>query len=304
MKKLSTFLFCLLMLNQLNAQEVFPLYDGPIPGSKPTPASYVEKGETSKDGILRISKVSVPTLTWYPAPAGKSNGTAVIVCPGGGYGILAYTHEGTDVARRLNEAGISAFLLKYRLPSDEIMQDKRFALLQDAQQAIYLVRKNAAKYGIKKNRVGIMGFSAGGHFASTLTVHYADRQIHKEEKTSFRPDFSVLVYPVISFSESVHTGTMKNLLGPAPAENDKIYFSSDKQVNKRTPPVFLVHAEDDKVVPVRNSWLFKEAADGAGVPAELFIYKAGGHGFGLNNKKEAGDWFGAMLIWLKKNRLV
>jgi len=285
----------------LKAQEVIPLYDGAIPGAKNS-ATYIEETVKGTDGISRVSKVVTPTLTVFSPSADKANGTAVIICPGGGYGILAIDHEGYNVAKRFNEIGVTAFVLKYRLPSDEIMVDKTYALLQDAEQAIYLVRKNAKKYRIKSNKIGIMGFSAGGHLASTLLAHYTDIKITDAEKINLRPDFAALIYPVISFEQSVHTGTMKNLLGPNPGEQLKHYFSADQNVNKKTPPTFLVHAKDDKSVPVANSILLNDALKSNGVKTEIYLYEQGGHGFGLKNKTSDVDWFNLLAEWLKRNK--
>ncbi len=285
----------------LKAQEVIPLYDGAIPGAKNS-ATYIEETVKGTDGISRVSKVVTPTLTVFSPSADKANGTAVIICPGGGYGILAIDHEGYNVAKRFNEIGVTAFVLKYRLPSDEIMVDKTYALLQDAEQAIYLVRKNAKKYRIKSNKIGIMGFSAGGHLASTLLAHYTDIKITDAEKINLRPDFAALIYPVISFEQSVHTGTMKNLLGPNPREQLKHYFSADQNVNKKTPPTFLVHAKDDKSVPVANSILLNDALKSHGVKTEIYLYEQGGHGFGLKNKTSDVDWFNLLAEWLKRNK--
>ena len=285
----------------LKAQEVIPLYDGAIPGAKNS-ATYIEETVKGTDGISRVSKVVTPTLTVFSPSADKANGTAVIICPGGGYGILAIDHEGYNVAKRFSEIGVTAFVLKYRLPSDEIMVDKTYALLQDAEQAIYLVRKNAKKYRIKSNKIGIMGFSAGGHLASTLLAHYTDIKITDAEKINLRPDFAALIYPVISFEQSVHTGTMKNLLGPNPGEQLKHYFSADQNVNKKTPPTFLVHAKDDKSVPVANSILLNDALKSNGVKTEIYLYEQGGHGFGLKNKTSDVDWFNLLAEWLKRNK--
>lgn len=285
----------------LKAQEVIPLYDGAIPGAKNS-ATYIEETVKGTDGISRVSKVVTPTLTVFSPSADKANGTAVIICPGGGYGILAIDHEGYNVAKRFSEIGVTAFVLKYRLPSDEIMVDKTYALLQDAEQAIYLVRKNAKKYRIKSNKIGIMGFSAGGHLASTLLAHYNDIKITDAEKINLRPDFAALIYPVISFEQSVHTGTMKNLLGPNPGEQLKHYFSADQNVNKKTPPTFLVHAKDDKSVPVANSILLNDALKSKDVKTEIYLYEQGGHGFGLKNKTSDVDWFNLLAEWLKRNK--
>jgi len=289
-------------VNYSGAQEVIPLYAGNIPGAKPTPLTYVERTEVRSNGTLSITKVSVPAMTVFVAPKEIATGTAVIICPGGGYGALAFSHEGTDVAKRFNAIGITAFVLKYRLPSDEIMVDKTYGPLQDAQQAIYLVKKNAKKYGIKARKVGIMGFSAGGHFASTLVTHYNDLKIANPEKINLKPSFAALIYPVISFEESVHTGTMKNLLGSGPADDLKHYFSANKNVNKKTPPVFFVHARDDKTVPYANSVLMNEALKANHVNTDIYLYENGGHGFGLINKTSDVDWFNLLSNWIKKEK--
>jgi acetyl esterase/lipase len=302
MNKLFLIPIMLLYFITANAQEIVPLYQGEIPGAKPTPADYVENTEVRSNGTLSITKVSIPTLTVFEAPKNIATGTAVIICPGGGYGALAFSHEGTDVAKRFNAIGVTAFVLKYRLPSDEIMVDKTYGPLQDAQQAIYLVRKNAKKYRIKTSKIGIMGFSAGGHFASTLVAHYNDLKISDPEKVNLRPNFAALIYPVISFEESVHTGTMKNLLGPNPADSLKHYFSANKNVNKKTPPVFFVHAKDDKTVPYENSVLMNEALKQNKVDTDIYLYEKGGHGFGLINKTSDVDWFNLLAIWMKKEK--
>ncbi|TDG37998.1 alpha/beta hydrolase [Pedobacter changchengzhani] len=293
--------FCMGIIN-VNAQKIIPIYPAEIPGAKPTPATYVETTVTRANGTLSVTKVSIPTLTVFKAPKEKANGTAVIICPGGGYSSLAFSHEGLDVAKRFNEIGITAFVLKYRLPNDEIMVDKTYGPLQDAQQAIYLIRKHAKKYGIKKNKIGILGFSAGGHLVATLLTHYGDLKIADEEKISLRPDFGVLLYPVVSFKEFVHEGTMDNLLGKTPSDEMKTYFSANRNVTKNTPPVFFVHAKDDKTVPVENSILMNEALKRYGVDTDIYLYEAGGHGFGLKNKTSDVDWFGLMATWLMKNK--
>jgi acetyl esterase/lipase len=302
MNKLFLIPIMLLYFIKANAQEIVPLYQGEIPGAKQTPADYIENTEVRSNGTLSVTKVSIPTVTVFEAPKNIATGTAVIICPGGGYGALAFSHEGTDVAKRFNAIGVTAFVLKYRLPSDEIMVDKTYGPLQDAQQAIYLVRKNAKKYKIKTNKIGIMGFSAGGHFASTLVAQYNDLKISDPEKITLKPNFAALIYPVISFEESVHTGTMKNLLGLNPADSLKHYFSANKNVNKKTPPVFFVHAKDDKTVPYENSVLMNEALKQNKVDTDIYLYEKGGHGFGLINKTSDVDWFNLLADWMKKEK--
>ena len=281
-------------------QQTIPLYKNGIPGAIDAP-SYVEVTRT--DNNLRfIDKVSKPTLTIYTPK--KQNGAAVIICPGGGYQTLAIDHEGVELAKRFNEYGITAFVLKYRLPSTAIMNDKTIGPLQDAQQAILTVRKNAAKWKIDPNKIGILGSSAGGHLASTAGTHFNISYIPNDEKINLRPDFMVLLYPVISFGAVAHTGSAKNLIGPEMAADKIEFFSNETHVNPQTPPTFLLHAGDDQVVTVNNSLIFYEALNRNKVPAELHIYEKGGHGFGLHNKTTEDDWFIRLVNWLKAGKII
>ena len=284
---------------KLSAQESIPLYKQ-VPNSKPV-ANH-EKSELGKDGILRISKVSEPVLLAFLPPKEKANGTAVIICPGGGYGILAASHEGTDVAKVFNEWGVTAFVLKYRLPDDSIMQNKEISPLQDAQRAIQLVRTDAKKWGVATNKIGIMGFSAGGHLASTAGTHFNKAVIDNKKGTSLRPDFMVLLYPVISFSDSLaHMGSRINLIGKDASAEKINYYSNELQVTKETPATFLVHAKDDGGVKVQNSIVFYDALQKNGVPAEIHLYEKGGHGFGMNNKTSSDKWMDWLKTWMQKN---
>jgi acetyl esterase/lipase len=288
----------------LHAQELMDLYPGKIPGAKETPASYKEI-ETVKEGkVTGLSKVFHPTLAIYLPEKSKNTGAAIIVCPGGGYMHLAIAHEGEEIAMAFAKIGVTAFVLKYRLPDDATMADKSFGPLQDAEQAIYQIRKNAAKWSIDPARVGIIGFSAGGHLASSLAVHYMDSKIENAEKLSLRPDFAVLLYPVISFVNSPHKGSALALLGPEGTDAQKDYFSNEKQVNANTPPTFLVHANNDATVPVENSILFNQALVKNKVVAETHLYQAGGHGFGLHNKTTADEWFERLTNWMKTNKIL
>ena len=286
----------------VNAQQELPLYgDQPIPNSRP--AADRETIDSAGQPIhYSYNKVSRPTLTAYLPPAGKGNGTAVIVCPGGGYSHLAMTHEGTDIAKWLNSLGVTAFVLKYRLPSDETMIDKTIGPLQDAQRAIQLVRQQAARWGVDTKRVGIMGFSAGGHLASTTGTHFDEITIDNKDNISLRPDFMVLLYPVISFADSIgHRGSRDCLLGkqPSPALVQK--YSNELQVTAQTPPAFLMHAEDDKTVQVVNTLYFYEALLKNHVPAELHVYPKGGHGFGMLNPTTKDEWTSRLENWLDAN---
>jgi acetyl esterase/lipase len=302
MKNTIVFLiFCFLMNHFSMAQTILPLYDT-IPDSKPS-----DNKETSvvTDGILRISHVSVPTLTMYMPENVKANSTAVIICPGGGYGILAASHEGSDVAKLFNEWGIVAFVLKYRLPDDAIMIDKSIGPLQDAQRAIQMVRQNAAKWNIDPTRIGIMGFSAGGHLASTASTHFNKPVIANPGNTSLRPDFSILLYPVISFTDSLtHMGSRDNLIGKNPSPGKIKEFSNEMQVTPQTPLAFLVQASDDGAVPPGNSIAYYQALIKNKIPAELHMYEKGGHGFGMHNKTTDDQWTERLKNWMKMNKLL
>lgn len=283
------------------AQVILPLYENEIPNS----ISGADEEQSITDGITRISKVSVPTLIMYTPPAGKANGTAVIICPGGGYGILAIDHEGYSVAKQFNEMGVTAFVLKYRLPNDKIMVDRSIGPLQDAQRAIQMVRSNASKWKISPKRIGIMGFSAGGHLASTAGTHFNNPVISNSNKISLRPDFMLLIYPVISFQDSLtHSGSKNNLIGKDASETKKTYFSNELQVTKKTPPTFLVHAKDDGAVKADNSILFHQALLKNKVPTDIYLYEKGGHGFGLNNKTSEVKWMDLLRAWMAKMKLI
>ncbi|HYM93887.1 MAG TPA: alpha/beta hydrolase [Chitinophagaceae bacterium] len=294
--KLSIFLF-LLISNTLLSQSIqeIQLYTGTIPDSK---QSSIKEQDVFANGVIRIGSVVTPTLTKF-TPA-KANGISVIICPGGGYVRLAIDHEGVEVARAFNEFGITAFVLKYRLPSDSIMVDKTIGPLQDAQQAIRMVRKQAAAWGLNPNKIGIMGFSAGGHLASTASTHFnflADATL--KDTTSVRPDFSILIYPVISFNDSItHMGSKISLIGKNPSIELTRQFSNELQVTKNTPPTFLVQAGNDGTVPVENSVRYYEACIKNRVPVEMHLYPKGGHGFGLHNKTTNDQWFDRLITWM------
>ena len=294
MKKI---LFALLAMSQLsNAQQVIPLYPAnQVPNSKPAP-DVIEKSETK--GMERISFVTVPTLTVFQPEASKANGTAVIICPGGGYGIIAIGHEGYDVAKRFNEMGVTAFVLKYRLPSDKTMINKEIGPLQDAQQAFRIVRKRAVEFGINPDRVGVVGFSAGGHLAATTATHFEKQVGELADNSNVRPDFQILGYPVITFHDFGHKGSKENLIGKEASPEKIMEYSNEEQVTAKTPPVFLVHAADDKTVPVKNSLSYYEACVKNGVSAEMHLYPKGGHGFGLNNKTTPDKWMDRVENWM------
>ena len=301
-----TLLFCsisMLYTNSMNAQTVLPLYEGVIPNSKPS--ANKERSATDAAGILRISKVSVPTLTMYVPEKQSEKRSAVIICPGGGYGILAASHEGTDVAKAFNEMGITAFVLKYRLPDDSIMVDKSIGPLQDAQRAIQLVRENAQQFNIDGAKIGIMGFSAGGHLAASASTRFTEQLIQNSKQTSLRPDFSVLIYPVISFIDGItHKGSRMNLLGKIQTLETLQKFSNELRVTEQTPPAFLVHAGDDPAVPVANSLSYYEALLKQKIYSNMIIYPQGGHGFGMNNKTTKDKYMLNLQNWLNSINLL
>lgn len=277
-------------------EKEIPLYPNGVPNSKPAPSTYVED-----DSNNHAKLVTTPTITPYFPEKGKATGTAVIICPGGGYSGLSMLNEGSSVAKKFNEIGVTAFVLKYRLPSDLIMVDKTIGPLQDAQRAIQLVRERAAEWGINAAKVGIIGFSAGGHLASTAGTHFNKVVIDNKNNISIRPDFELLLYPVITFGELAHRGSQVNLIGKDAPQNLIDLYSNEKQVTPESPPTFIVHAEDDKTVPVENSLMFYEALLKNKVKAEMHLYQAGGHGFGLNNKTTTDYWFDRCANFLKQN---
>nr|WP_246522480.1 alpha/beta hydrolase [Flavobacterium branchiicola] len=243
-------------------------------------------------------------MTVFLPAVSKPNQTAVIIFPGGGYSHLAIDKEGTKVAQWFNNLGIVAFVLKYRLPNDAIMKNKTIGPLQDAQEAVRYVRENAAKWNIDTNKIGTIGFSAGGHLAATLATHYNDKTYETASKTSARPDFSILIYPVISMqNEITHKGSQTNLLGNNPSQKLIDSYSGEKNVTVQTPITFLVHATDDTVVIPENSINYYLALKKHEVTCELHLYQNGGHGFGLGVKDTSKNWTTDCQEWLKSHNL-
>lgn len=294
-------IFILFMTHHFSsAQTIIPLYKD-VPNSRPA-ANYKEKADTGADGIIRISKVSVPEITIFPPGKSKGKNAAVIICPGGGYSILAYNLEGTTVAKILNDWGVTGVVLKYRLPSDEIMKDKSVGPIEDAQRAIQYVRENAAQLNINPDKIGIMGFSAGGHLAATASTHFDKDYISNPNHISLRPDFSILGYPVISMMDSLtHRGSRDNLLGKNPSAETAKNFSNELQVTKNTPPTFIVLANDDNGVNPENSIKYYEALLKNHVPAEMHIYQNGGHGFGTRILEKNDNWTDVLRVWMQHN---
>ena len=276
---------------------VISLYNGHVPNS--LPGKDQEHADFNSDGIRIISRVSHPSLTIFLAPREKATGAAVIICPGGGYTNLAIDYEGTTVARRFNESGIAAFVLKYRIPDDQTMVKKEIGPLQDAQRAIQILRTHATQWHIDPHRIGLMGFSAGGHLASTAGTHFEKNYISNPHAVSLRPDFLILIYPVISFmTPNVHWGSAHNLLGPNPSPEKIQEYSNELQVTDQTAPSFLVHAKDDTAVPYANSVLFDEALRKHHVSEEIYLYDQGGHGFSMNNHTSPLLWMDLCVRWI------
>lgn len=289
------------VLSNIKAQNQVILLWNKIPDEIKAP-DYKEKEVINDGKVQSTSLVTIPTLTAFFPNVTKPNQTAVIILPGGGYQHLAIDKEGTKVAQWFNSLGIPAFVLKYRLPNDLIMKNKNVGPLQDAQEAIRYVRQNAAKWNIDPNKIGILGFSAGGHLAATLSTHYEDNVYESAYKVSARPDFSLLIYPVISMQNDItHKGSQINLLGNNPSQDLIDSFSNEKKVTTKTPPAFLIHATDDTVVLPENSIDYYLALKKNGVTAELHLYEKGGHGFGLGVNDTSKYWTRDCEEWLKVN---
>lgn len=327
MIKQAAILVLLLSFTISNAQKVIPLYNGKAPNSKEIPGltdttAVFSAGNKMIHFVLRVAS---PDLTVYLPEKSKATGIAVIICPGGGYTGLAIDHEGYDIAKKLNEKGIAGFVLKYRLPNALHVENKQIVPLQDAQRAIQLVRENAKQWGINPNKIGIEGNSAGGHLAATAGTQYEKALIENPLKTSLRPDFMVLNYPVISMADSLtHLGSRYNLIGeglspaalkaimsdwktseqklaslPVSAEKIKDY-SAELQVTANTPPTFITHAVDDNTVKVQNSLVFIAALQKNKVPVESFFYAKGGHGYAMDNPTSTVEWIDSCMTWILK----
>ena len=287
--KLRTALLCLFASPLLvHGQESFPLWPTGAPGAL---------GNASND---------IPTLTVFLPSVDKASGAAIVVCPGGGYGGLA-SHEGPDYALYLNQHGVTAFVLRYRLGSQGYRHPR---MLEDAQRAIRLVRARAAEWKIDPKRIGIMGSSAGGHLASTAVTRFdAGKPDAADdiERQSSRPDLGILCYAVITMGPNTHQGSKDNLLGEAPSPELVELLSNEKQVTKDTPPCFLWHTAEDKAVKVENSLDFAAALQRNGVPFDLHVYQKGRHGLGLADKPPFPNphpWAKDLIFWLKEQGFV
>lgn len=300
MKNFFSVLTLILLGLQTQAQEfVLPLWEQ----TPPLQRASDQKETAIREGVLRIANVQKPTIEVYLPTRQMANGKAILIFPGGGYGILAYDWEGTDFAKWLNAQGIAGIVVKYRLPKSETLTDPKEVPLLDAQRAMRLVRHHAAEWKIDPSQIGVMGFSAGGHLASTLSTQYThevSRPKDALDTLSARPDFSILVYPVISFRDaSAHAGSRNALIGADASQELKDRFSAEINVTADTPPSFLVHAQDDKGVPIENSLLYYKALHSHQVKAALHLYPTGGHGFGFGlGKGDLENWRNILLGWI------
>ncbi len=278
---------------------VLPLWNGNVPNRNDI--GITETSDTTE--IVLIKTVDRPDITIYLPSPKSATGKAVIIVPGGGYNVLAYHWEGTDIAKWLNSRGIAAIVLKYRLPHTANNITGRLSPFLDLQRAVRLTRHYAEKWRIDKNKVGVMGFSAGGHLAATLGTRFDEKNLFNTDaidSVSCRPDFMILIYPVITMREPyLHRGSRHFLLGDNPSPTLVNYYSNELHVTKNTPPVFLIHAGDDPSVPVENSLLFYRKLRQNNVPAEMHIYPQGGHGFSLAiGRGHISSWTDRCIEWI------
>lgn len=268
----------------MNAQKIVKLWE-----TNPPTSNEITEAERYERNGGWVTNVSAPDLTIYQPDKAKNTGMTVVICPGGGYSGLAIEHEGVMFAKWLNEQGITAAILKYRMPNKH-----KEIPLDDAQQAIRYVREHAGDLGIDADKVGIAGFSAGGHLAATASTHYAIKG------TSTRPDFSILFYPVITMEVATHGGSKLNLLGDKPSAADMHTFSNEKQINVNTPPAILLLSDDDRTVPPANSTSYYNALKQNNVPAAMYIFPEGGHGWGMREDfKYHTQMLDLLGTWLK-----
>lgn len=288
MKNICLLIFILAMCSyNASAQEVVKLWSG----NPPTDNKLTEKETIANGG--RISNVSDPDITLFPAAKTNNSGLAILICPGGGYARLAFEHEGTDFAKWLNTIGITGVVLKYRMPNTH-----KTVPLEDAHQAMRYLRSNASKYGINANKIGIAGFSAGGHLAATASTHFVST-----DGSNVRPDFSILFYPVITMTEATHGGSRTNLLGDKPSLSDIHLYSNEKQVNSNTPPTLLLLSDDDTTVLPVNSTSYYDALKINNILATLYIFPQGKHGWGMNKNFKYHELMLSLLKdWLEQQK--
>lgn len=301
MKKISLFLifFIIFQCQLLSQNHIIPLWPKDIP-------NYIDSGEEESypnRDILWIEKIQTPLIEVFLPAKRNATGHAVLICPGGGYHGLAYDWEGTDIAKWFNSKGIVGIVLKYRVPHSESVSIKHETPLLDAQRAMKLVRHHANNWNIDHKKVGIMGFSAGGHVASTLSTHFDQKikaPIDSIDHLHCRPDFSVLVYPVITMKSAyTHNGSREALIGKKPSPEMIAKYSNELQITKDTPPAILIHSNDDKAVPFENSLLYFKALQKHQIYSEMHLYPYGGHGYSLAiGKGHLQSWPDRVYEWI------
>lgn len=287
LKRIKTLSILLMTLTIVSAQQEIKLYPN---GAKES--NELQKPESFRDKEFIIG-ISDARMYAYPAAKDIANGTAVLICPGGGYTGVSQVKEGSEFAEWFNKMGVSAFVLYYRMPNGHHQIP-----LKDAQTALEIIHNRAKEWNINKKKIGIMGFSAGGHLASTAGTHF------KTKKQ--RPAFMILAYPVVTMDKSyTHTGSRDNLMGKNPTDDLMKFYSNEEQTTKKTPPTFMVHAQDDSGVPIENSRSLLKALRENGVEAELHEYEKGGHGFGMRKKGIPLDnWPEVLKTWLLNQKLI
>jgi acetyl esterase/lipase len=301
MKKLLLLFFIAGFFIRAMAQDFIPLWPD---GKKPN-----FNGKKITDSLFndRIWRVSTPGIYSFVVPRQENNGTAVLICPGGGYERLSYLYNGFNLAKWYNSIGVSAFVLIYRLPHQADLQQRQLAPMQDAQRAIRIIRANAVRWNIKPDKVGIMGTSAGGHVASTVGTHFDDISAIKDslDAVDYKANFMVLLSPVISMGKYAHPGSKRYFIGPDSTKAMIDKYSNELQVSSSTPPTFMVHALNDSTVKVQNSLLFYSALLDKKVNASIHIFPQGGHGIRIDDNPGSTDlWLNLLELWLKETGFI
>ncbi len=290
-------IFLLVAFNKVRAQEFYPVWEkGKIPGVNKIPV---------KDSIVaeRIWQVETPGIYAFPATRAENTGTTVLICPGGGYQRASYVYNGFNFAKWFNTLGINVFVLIYRLPHQRNLTDRANAPVQDAQRAIKYIRANAGKWKVNPDKVGVMGISAGGHLVSTLSTQPDDLTRIKDilDTVKYRPDFAILLSPVVSMGQWAHKGSKANLLGADTSSVRVEKYSAEKQVSGYTPPTFIVHALNDKTVNVRNSLMYYNALVDHNINASLHVFPQGSHGIRLTENPGSTElWLPLLHSWMKE----